>query len=133
MLLAVWIVPRRMTRQMPVASLRRLVTAATTLSVTNRSITWKYSCQRGLGLRVGKSALDRHVRILGHPQRVEAALFKGAPSAAGEIEYSVKKIEAPMSSSRCVFASNFGGDRPAPDRRIARHPGAQTGVGRRVE
>jgi len=82
---------------------------------------------------VGKSALDRHVRILGHPQRVEAALFKGAPSAAGEIEYSVKKIEAPMSSSRCVFASNFGGDRPAPDRRIARHPGAQTGVGRRVE
>ena len=99
MLLAVWIVPRWDDQADIGCELEALGSRG---HHTQRDERVHYIeillCQRGLALRVGKSALGRPVRMLGHPQRVEKPRSSwAAPSAAGEIEYSVKKIEAPMS------------------------------------
>src|SRR6516162_5480267 len=71
--LAVWIVSRWITRQTPVASFSRLVTAAAAPNVTNGSIT---SSQLPAGPRRREAACDRDVRVLGDPQRVEPALLQ---------------------------------------------------------
>src|SRR5215472_9121378 len=75
---AVWIVSRWITKQIAVASLSRLVTAAAALNVTNGSITSKYSLVSAASPRgwMGEPASHRHVCVLRHPQRIKAALLQ---------------------------------------------------------
>src|SRR5215472_16700363 len=74
---AVWIVSRWITKQIAVASLSRLVTAAAALKVTNGSITSKYSLVSAASPR---GWVNRRVTSMcecsAYPQRVKTALLQ---------------------------------------------------------
>src|SRR6478735_536301 len=74
---AVWIVSRRITKQIAVPSLSRLVTAAAALNVTERihHIEILFG-ERRFAERMGEPASHRHVRVFRHPQRLKAALLQ---------------------------------------------------------
>src|SRR5215469_1784504 len=89
-----------MTKQIAVAGLSRLVTAAAARKVTNGSITSKILFgQRRFAERMGEPASPRHVRVLRYPQRVKTALLQRHREIGRRHRIIGKKIAAPISTS----------------------------------
>ena len=81
--LAVVIGSRSMSRQMPVASLIVVVTAAAGHSATNGIVRVPVLLRQLAAGRVRRLAARRDVRVLREPQRLEAALLAGAREVVG--------------------------------------------------
>src|SRR5258708_7221848 len=102
---AVWIVSRWITRQIAVASLSRVVTTAAAAKVTNGSITSKYCWVSSIEPGSVKRRVTGMCECSATHSDSKPRSSSATANSAGDIEYSVKKIDAPNSMTRCSLKS----------------------------